>query len=57
MILGYIDPGSGSVVLQMLIAGAIGCIAFFRGHLGRFFRSLRPKKDLAEGPDSVAPPK
>ena len=57
MTFGYIDPGSGSVVLQMLIAGAIGCVAFFRGHLAKIFRSFRPKKDLADGADSAAPPK
>jgi hypothetical protein len=57
MILGYIDPGSGSVVLQMLIAGAIGCVAFFRGHLTKFLRTFRPRKDMAEGADSAAQPK
>jgi len=57
MILAYIDPGSGTVVLQMLIAGAIGCLAFFRGYLAKFFRSFRSKKDLAGEADSANPPK
>jgi hypothetical protein len=57
MILGYIDPGSGSVVLQMLIAGAIGSLAFFRGYLTKFFRSFRSKKDLIGEADTTTPPK
>ncbi|RMG02743.1 MAG: hypothetical protein D6741_03225 [Planctomycetota bacterium] len=28
-LLGYIDPGSGTLILQVLLAGAIGTLAFF----------------------------
>ena len=28
--LGYIDPGSGYVVLQVLAAGALGAVVYFR---------------------------
>lgn len=34
--LAYIDPGTGSLVLQMLIAGVVGGLAFFRGAIFSF---------------------
>lgn len=34
--LAYIDPGTGSLVLQMLIAGVVGTLAFFRGAIFSF---------------------
>jgi hypothetical protein len=34
--LAYIDPGTGSLVLQMLIAGVVGGLAFFRGAIFGF---------------------
>lgn len=40
----YIDPGSGSVILQMMIAGVIGALAFFRAQILRVFQCFRPKK-------------
>lgn len=33
----YLDPGSGSFILQMLIAGAAGAIYIFRDYFRRFF--------------------
>ncbi|RYD65343.1 MAG: hypothetical protein EOP84_32025 [Verrucomicrobiaceae bacterium] len=35
--LAYIDPGTGTLVLQMLVAGVVGGIAFFRGAIFSFF--------------------
>lgn len=35
--LAYIDPGTGSLVLQMLIAGIVGALAFFRQTIFGFF--------------------
>ena len=29
-VFSYIDPMSGAIILQVAIAGIIGCIAFFR---------------------------
>ncbi len=46
--LAYIDPGTGSLVLQMIVAGIVGGIAFFRGAIFKFFgffRRSKPKKD------------
>jgi len=34
--LAYIDPGTGAVVLQFLIAGIAGIAIFFRGAVGKF---------------------
>jgi hypothetical protein len=34
----YIDPGSGSYLIQVIIAGALG-IAFFFKNIGRFFKN------------------
>lgn len=41
-LLSYIDPMSGAILLQVLAAAAIGCVAFFRrsilGIVGLAFR-------------------
>ena len=29
-LLAYIDPGSGALMLQALVAGAVGCLVFAR---------------------------
>lgn len=31
----YLDPGSGSYVLQLLIAGILGSLFLLRGYIGR----------------------
>lgn len=36
----YIDPVSGSIVLQALIAGVVGGAAFFRRNIARVFRRI-----------------
>ena len=38
-ILLYIDPGSGSYLIQALVAAALG-VAFFFKNIGRFFRNF-----------------
>lgn len=50
-VLGYIDPVSGTIVLQLLIAGVIGTIAFFHRSIVRVigFFTRGHKKD----PDST----
>lgn len=43
----YIDPGSGSYLLQAIIAGALG-VAFYFKNLKNYIKSFfsrRPKKD------------
>jgi len=36
----YIDPVSGSIVLQALVAGVVGGVAFFRRSIARVFRGV-----------------
>jgi len=47
--LAYIDPGSGSLILQMLIAGTLGVIAFFRHSIAGIFK----KKQNPQGEDDT----
>lgn len=53
----YIDPMSGAIVLQLVIAGVIGAFAFFRrsiwGTLRMIFH-MKPKTD--EAPASADAP-
>jgi hypothetical protein len=45
MILAYIDPGSGSMVFQMLIAAALAVPFFLREQIGRGINKLRGRGD------------
>lgn len=47
--LAYIDPGSGSLIFQMLIAGTLGVIAFFRHSIAGIFK----KKQKPQGEDDT----
>lgn len=38
----YIDPVSGSIVLQALVAGVVGGVAFFRRSIARALRGFFP---------------
>jgi len=46
---GYIDPGSGTLLLQALLAGALGSIVCLRGFLARLV-GLAVRRKTA-GPD------
>ncbi len=37
-LLAYIDPGAGSIVLQVLIGSVMGLMLYFRQSLGRLLR-------------------
>jgi hypothetical protein len=39
--LAYIDPGSGSLIIQVLIASVLAVPYFLRTHIGRAIDSLR----------------
>jgi hypothetical protein len=41
MILGYIDPGAGSMVIQMLIAAALAVPFFLRTQIARGLDRIR----------------
>jgi hypothetical protein len=44
-ILAYIDPGSGSLVVQAVIATIIAIPFFFRQQISRFARLVRHRHD------------
>lgn len=39
----YIDPGSGSLIVQMIVAGVVGALFYFRKALNSFFSLFRRK--------------
>jgi len=41
MILGYIDPGAGSLLIQAVIAAVVAVPFFFRTHIARLFGRFR----------------
>ena len=47
--LAYIDPGSGSLIIQAVIAGIVAIPFFFRQQIGRFVRSVRKTDTPADG--------
>ena len=52
--LAYIDPGTGSFILQMLIAGLVGsafALKLFWRRIVGFFSGLRRKAPQGEGND------
>lgn len=48
--LAYIDPGSGSLLLQAIVAGLLAIPFFFRRTIGGFIGRIRGDGDQA--PDS-----
>ena len=52
MFLAYIDPVSGTLLLQLLIAGVVGTIAFFRRTVWGFVtRVVRRRPSTEETPE------
>jgi hypothetical protein len=53
-ILAYIDPGSGSLIIQALIAAIVAAPFVFRQQVGRLVRRLRgvPVRTDAHAPDA-----
>ena len=39
--LAYIDPGSGSLIIQGAIASIVAAVVFFRGQIARFIPGRR----------------
>lgn len=48
MVFAYIDPGSGSMLIQVLIAGALAVPFFFRNAIAGVVRRVRGGRDQAE---------
>ena len=53
-LLAYIDPGSGSLIIQAIIAGLVAVPFFFRTQIGRIANGLRGRRRAHEvNPTSV----
>jgi hypothetical protein len=48
--LAYIDPGSGSLIIQAIIATVIAVPFFFRQQISRFMRTIRRQDDHTTDP-------
>jgi len=44
MILAYIDPGSGSILIQVILASCVGGIVVFWQRIKLFFSSKKTEK-------------
>ena len=42
--LAYIDPGSGSLIIQAAIAAVVAVPVFFRHHIGRLLAGVRGRE-------------
>lgn len=54
----YLDPGSGSILLQLLIAGALGALVVLRTSWGRikgFFQRNAPGEQQEDQEDDEQP--
>ena len=47
-VLAYIDPGSGSLVIQVLIAGLVAVPVYFRRRIMRFVQAVRGQDTPAQ---------
>ena len=47
----YIDPGSGSMLVQVLTASAIGSVIAFRKAIFSFFSHFKPGPPTPKGKD------
>ena len=53
--LAYIDPGSGSLIIQGAIASIIAGVVFFRGQIARFIPGRRQADEATdEGTSSTS---
>lgn len=49
----YIDPGIGSLAAQVILAGFVACIIFFKNGFRRFF-SFRKKDSDKENHEKIS---
>ncbi len=48
IVLAYIDPGSGSLIIQALIAGIVAVPIVFRRQIRRFVNAVRGQDTAAQ---------
>jgi hypothetical protein len=53
-LLAYIDPGSGSLIIQVVIATLVAIPIFFRAQLKRLIDAIRGTKEEKSPVDDVA---
>ena len=53
--LAYIDPGSGSLIIQAVIATVIAVPFFFRQQIGRFLKTVRRQEEPTAEATSPTP--
>jgi hypothetical protein len=41
--MAYIDPGSGSLIIQIILASALGFLFIIRNKIGQFFKWISAK--------------
>ena len=46
--LAYVDPGSGTMLWQVVLAGIVGALFYFRSFLGRLFSRSRRQDPPAD---------
>jgi hypothetical protein len=58
LFLAYIDPGSGSLIIQAAIAAVIAIPIFFRSQIARAMRAIRRSDDdePTSGDDAAVSP-
>jgi hypothetical protein len=52
-ILAYIDPGSGSLIIQVLIASIVALPVIFRARIAQVARAFRRDKGPVAGADAA----
>lgn len=54
-LLAYIDPGSGTLLLQVIVAGAIAVPFFFRRVIGDALHRIRGRSSSEDSAGEVPP--
>lgn len=52
--LAYIDPGSGSLIIQGAIASIVAAVVFFRGQIARLIPGRRDQEESSTATTSSA---
>jgi hypothetical protein len=51
LISAYIDPGSGSLLLQMILASCAGFVLYFRKTIGKVFQFFKRDRGNTSNPE------
>ncbi|RXK56205.1 hypothetical protein ESB00_10125 [Oleiharenicola lentus] len=54
-LIAYLDPGAGSIVLQMILAGILGLSYTLKTYWRRIVAFVRRDQPKDKGPDAPAP--